>query len=57
MVSVGSSVILELVLAVHSYHLIAYPGNESATREAQLVSMGIPTLCLYNKSNINIAQR
>ena len=27
MVSVGNSVTLELVLAVHSYHVIAYPGN------------------------------
>ena len=27
MVPVGSSIMLELVLAVHSYHVIAYPGN------------------------------
>ena len=29
MVPVGSSVMLELVLAVHSYHVIAYPADTS----------------------------
>ena len=30
MVAVGSSVMLELVLAVYSYHVIAYLGYESS---------------------------
>ena len=32
MVPVGSSVLLELVLAVHSYHVIAYPADTSTQR-------------------------
>ena len=37
MVPVGSSVMLDLVLAVHSYHVIAYPETDNATIEQEKI--------------------
>ena len=37
MVPVGSSVMLELILTVHSYHVFKYPDNEAMKKYFYLV--------------------